>query len=101
VGRGGYEGIHTDRLGNVYIVEDTGGSGVVDNGAATFVKQPNSFVYRFVPATPGDLSAGKLQALQVSVDGTPFTFHPPRSRPPRRATTLSVSRSAACTPASR
>src|SRR5207302_1220897 len=31
----------------------------------TTAKQPNSFVYRYVPAKPGDLKNGKLQALQV------------------------------------
>ena len=75
MGRGGYEGVFNDRLGNVYLVEDTGGNGVTDNGAPTNVRQPNSFVYRFVPTNPADLTAGKLQALQVSVDGTPITFH--------------------------
>jgi hypothetical protein len=81
IGRGGYEGVHNDKLGNVYIVEDTGGSNVVDNGTQTFVKQPNSFVYRFVPAQRADLTAGKLQALQVLVDGTPSTFHPAAQSP--------------------
>jgi hypothetical protein len=75
MGRAGYEGVIPDSLGNVYLVEDTGGSGVVDNGKATKVKQPNSFVFRFVPTHRSDLTAGKLQALQVSVDGTPVTFH--------------------------
>jgi hypothetical protein len=75
LGKGGYEGIHNDKLGNLIIVEDTGGSGVTDNGAATPVKQPNSFVYRFKPKAADDLTAGKLQVLQVSVDGTPITFH--------------------------
>lgn len=75
LGRAGYEGVQLDNLGNVMLVEDTGGSGVKDNGSSTKVKQPNSFVYRFVPADPGDLTAGRLQALQVSVDGTPITFH--------------------------
>jgi hypothetical protein len=81
MGRAGYEGVHSDKLGNVYLVEDTGGSNVVDNGTQTFVKQPNSFVYRFVPTSPGDLSAGKLQALQVSIDGTPSVFHPASQSP--------------------
>jgi hypothetical protein len=80
LGKGGYEGIHPDSLGNVYIVEDTGGSGVTDtrNGQAvvTKVKQPNSFVYRFKPVHRSDLTQGKLQALQVSIAGTPITFHP-------------------------
>jgi hypothetical protein len=75
IGRAGYEGVVPDSLGNVYLVEDTGGSGVVDNGTTTKVKQPNSFVYRFVPYKKSDLSQGKLQALQISVDGTPVTFH--------------------------
>jgi hypothetical protein len=75
IGQAGYEGIQLDKRGNLIIIEDTGGSGVTDNGAATKVKQPNSFVYRFVPAKPADLSQGRLQVLQVSVDGTPLTFH--------------------------
>jgi hypothetical protein len=74
-GKAGYEGVVVDELGEVYLVEDAGGSGVTDNGSATKVKQPNSFVYRFKPASKGDLDHGKLQALQVSVDGTPITFH--------------------------
>jgi hypothetical protein len=75
IGKAGYEGIHNDKLGNLIIVEDTGGVTVTDNGAATPVKQPNSFVFRFKPKSPSDLSQGKLQVLQVSVDGKPIVFH--------------------------
>jgi hypothetical protein len=75
LGKAGYEGIHNDKLGNLIIVEDVGGGNVTDNGAATLVKQPNSFVYRFKPKDPTDLSQGKLQVLQVSVDGKPIVFH--------------------------
>jgi hypothetical protein len=75
MGQGGYEGIQFDGQGRIYIIEDVGGSNVTDNGTATRVKQPNSFVYRFVPDNPRNLSDGKLQALQVSVDDTPITFH--------------------------
>lgn len=75
MGKGGYEGVHTDKLGNIIIIEDVGGSGVTDNGTATLVKQPNSFVYRFKPTTPNDLTKGKLQVLQVASNGTPITFH--------------------------
>jgi hypothetical protein len=75
MGRAGYEGVVIDKLGEVYLVEDTGGSGVVDNGASTKVKQPNSFVYRFIPANKGDFTQGKLQALQITADGAPITFH--------------------------
>jgi hypothetical protein len=75
VGRGSFEGVAPDSLGNVYLVEDSGGGVVTDNGTVTKVKQPNSFVYRFVPTHRNDLTEGKLEALQVSVDGTPITFH--------------------------
>ncbi|MEN3281792.1 MAG: hypothetical protein V7607_2932 [Solirubrobacteraceae bacterium] len=75
IGKAGYEGIHNDKLGNLIIVEDTGGVTVTDNGTATQVKQPNSFVFRFKPKSPSDLTQGRLQALQVSVDGKPIVFH--------------------------
>jgi hypothetical protein len=75
MGRAGYEGVHPDSDGDIYLVEDTGGSGVVDGGVTTSVRQPNSFVYRFVPDRRRDLEHGQLQALQISVDGTPITFH--------------------------
>jgi hypothetical protein len=59
-GRAGYEGIQADSAGNLWIVEDVGGSTVA--GA----KVPNSFVYRFIPKNKFDLThGGKLQALQV------------------------------------
>lgn len=76
LGRGGYEGIQNDRDGNIWIVEDVGGkSGTANNKA----KQPNSFVYRFVPNDKTDLTkGGKLQALQVmslANPGQPVEFH--------------------------
>ncbi|HEY5986196.1 MAG TPA: alkaline phosphatase PhoX [Streptosporangiaceae bacterium] len=71
LGRGGYEGVQNDSAGNVWIVEDIGGA----LKAGTTAKRPNSFVYRYVPAKPGDLRNGKLQALQVLNDsGDPITF---------------------------
>src|SRR5215472_7318983 len=71
LGRGGYEGIQNDSAGDVWIVEDIGGP----FKAGTKAKQPNSFVYRYVPAGPGDLQHGKLQALQVlNGAGDPITF---------------------------
>ena len=37
--------------------------------------QPNSFVYRYLPNNPARLEdGGKMQALQVSIDGQPVTF---------------------------
>jgi hypothetical protein len=75
IGRGGYEGIQNDAAGNVWIVEDIGGSNKLDGAASTPARRPNSFVYRFVPDKAGDLTRGKLQALQVlHADGTPVTF---------------------------
>jgi hypothetical protein len=76
LGRGGYEGIQDDRDGNIWIVEDIGGSFKTDSaGASTTAKRPNSFLYRYVPASSGDLAHGKLQALQVlNSNGQPITF---------------------------
>ncbi|HVT76290.1 MAG TPA: hypothetical protein VHD87_04610 [Acidimicrobiales bacterium] len=61
LGRGGYEGIQDDKDGNIWIVEDIGGS----TKPSTTAKIPNSFLYRYVPASPGDLKNGKLEVLQV------------------------------------
>jgi hypothetical protein len=74
IGRGGYEGIQADNDGNLWIVEDIGGAA---GSPSTHAKQPNSFVYRFVPDNPSDLSHGKLQALQVisNRSGDPIAFH--------------------------
>src|SRR6266542_4220559 len=71
LGRGGYEGIHPDDWGNILIIEDVGGTTVLNRG-----RNPNSFVYRFVPTSPDDLTHGKLQALQVSINGNPLVFVP-------------------------
>jgi hypothetical protein len=69
-GRGGYEGIQDDSAGNLWIDEDVGGSAK----PVTKAKFPNSYVYRYVPKTPGDLQHGKLQALQVlDESGEPIT----------------------------
>jgi hypothetical protein len=63
LGRGGYEGIQADHWGRLIIVEDVGGK---TGTAFPHARQPNSFVYRFVPNNPSDLKAGgKLQVLQV------------------------------------
>ncbi|HEY3663184.1 MAG TPA: alkaline phosphatase PhoX [Chthoniobacterales bacterium] len=70
MGQGGFEGVHPDDLGNIYLVEDVGGA------LFGFAKNPNSFVYRFVPTNKTDLTQGKLQALQVSINGEPVVFHP-------------------------
>jgi hypothetical protein len=71
LGRGGYEAVQNDSAGNMWIVEDIGGS----SKPGTKAKRPNSFVYRYVPATPGDLQNGRLQALQVlNGAGAPITF---------------------------
>jgi len=86
IGRGGFEGIHPDDWGNLIIVEDVGGTRVnVDPNDPASPKQaalPNSFVYRFVPFNPADLSQGKLQALQVSINGQPVVFVPTNAANP-------------------
>src|SRR5262249_8627756 len=82
LGQGGYEGIHPDRWGNLYIAEDVGGTSVnvdpTNSASPKTARQPNSFVYRFVPYNPADLSSGgKLQALQLSTNGHVLTFNGP------------------------
>ena len=57
LGKGGYEAIQNDSNGNLWIVEDVGGSAGTVN---THAKQPNSFVYRFVPYDATDLTAGDV-----------------------------------------
>lgn len=79
IGKGGFEGIHPDNLGNLWISEDSGGATTnVDPANANSPKaarQANSFLFRFVPKDPADLSkGGVLQALQVTIDGTPVVF---------------------------
>jgi hypothetical protein len=76
LGRGGYEGIQNDGAGHIFIVEDIGGTTKTGStGGSTTAKRPNSFIYRYVPKSPGDLQNGKLQALQVmNVEGQPITF---------------------------
>jgi hypothetical protein len=75
IGSSGYEGIQNDSAGNLWIVEDSGGA----NGTANpHARQPNSFVYRFVPTDPSDLTkGGRLQVLQVESarTGDPIVFH--------------------------
>ena len=81
LGKAGYEGIHPDDLGNLLIIEDAGGVGVkIDptshRDSPKVAKQPNSFVYRFVPTDPTNISAGGvLQALRVTINGVPIVFN--------------------------
>jgi secreted PhoX family phosphatase len=63
LGRGGYEGVQNDSAGNLWIVEDIGGS----NKSGTVSKLPNSFIYRYVPKEPGNANT-----LAKAAQGTPF-----------------------------
>ena len=59
------------------MIEDTGGATSSTTTPVNLNKgrQPNSFVYRYVPNNPKRLEdGGKLQALQVTVDGAPVVF---------------------------
>jgi hypothetical protein len=73
-GRAGYEEITNDSEGNVWLMEDVGGAKGTVNANA---RQPNSFLFRFLPVRPADLKHGKLQALQVTSlrTGKPIAFH--------------------------
>ncbi|HYW69436.1 MAG TPA: alkaline phosphatase PhoX [Pyrinomonadaceae bacterium] len=81
IGKAGYEGIHPDDQGNLLVIEDTGGTSVpvdpTNPSSPKNARNPNSFVYRFVPYNRTNLLAGgKLEALQVSIDGAPLKFVP-------------------------
>jgi hypothetical protein len=71
LGRGGYEGVALDSEGNITILEDIGGA----NKPGTTARIPNSFLFRYVPESPGDLAHGKLEVLQVlnNVNHQPIT----------------------------
>jgi hypothetical protein len=73
-GRASYEGVQVASDGSLWLVEDIGGKG---GDKTKNAKQPNSFVYRFIPAKKDDLSAGGvLQVLQVlDAYGNPIVFH--------------------------
>jgi hypothetical protein len=76
MGQGGYEGIQADSRGNIWIVEDSGGS---TGTAFPHARRPNSFIYRFIPKDTSDLTkGGKLQALQVQskAHSGPIAFTP-------------------------
>jgi len=71
-GRAGYEGIQPDSEGNLWLVEDTGGPSGTANKIA---RQPNSFIYRFLPKNLRDLrDGGKLQVLAVQSLAHPGTI---------------------------
>ena len=79
IGHCGLEGIHTDNKGRIYLVEDSGGTSASidpnDINGSKKARQPNSYVYRFVPYNKNHLSlGGKLQALQVRISGDPLVF---------------------------
>ncbi|MCI0466734.1 MAG: DUF839 domain-containing protein [Beijerinckiaceae bacterium] len=72
LGLGGYEGVHPDDKGNLYLAEDIGGA----RNSQTEARQPNSFIYRFLPNDPARIEkGGKLQALQVLIGGSPIVFN--------------------------
>ncbi len=80
LGKAGYEGVHPDDRGNLILIEDVGGKTVpvdpANPASAVAARQPNSFVYKFAPYDASNLSTGGiLYALQVSIEGTPITFH--------------------------
>jgi len=67
VGRLAHEGIDFDEQGNVYVVDEHRGRSVGCDG----VTPCGGGVYKFVPDTYGDLSAGSLYVLKVTgPDGT-------------------------------
>jgi hypothetical protein len=79
IGSSSYEGMQADNHGNIIIVEDSSGTSGSVAAGLSHAKQPNSFVYRFIPYNTSDLKiGGKLQVLQVmskAHPGQPIVFH--------------------------
>ena len=100
-GRASYEGVQIDSDGNIWLVEDDGGKG---GNVTKNAKQPNSFVYRFMPKDRDDLTAGgKLQVLQVARRLRPADRLPRRQgerrHPRRRPRSCSTATATNCRPA--
>ncbi len=79
IGKGGFEGIHPDNKGNLWITEDTGGPTTnvdpANPNSPKTARRANSFLFRFVPKDITNLSkGGVLQALQVTIDGSSVVF---------------------------
>jgi hypothetical protein len=80
IGSSGFEGIHPDGNGNLLLAEDSGGTRVNvvrgDSTSPVAARQPNSFVYVFIPKNRSDLSeGGRLLAMRVFIDRAPIAFH--------------------------
>src|SRR5262249_20710073 len=79
IGSSAFEGMQADNHGNIIIVEDSSGTAGSVAANLSHAKQPNSFIYRFIPYNTSDLKlGGKLQALQViskATPGQPIVFH--------------------------
>ncbi|MFO1105093.1 MAG: DUF839 domain-containing protein [Amaricoccus sp.] len=74
IGQASYEGVQVDPTGAIWLVEDEGGP---TSKTLKSAKQPNSFLFRFIPKDPADLAkGGRLEALQI-LDGAgkAVTFH--------------------------
>jgi hypothetical protein len=71
-----YEGVQVDKEGNLWLVEDAGGK---KGKSAKHARQPNSFLFRLIPADKTDLTkGGRLEVLQVmAADGKPVAFTSP------------------------
>ena len=76
LGQGGYEGIQNDSPATSTSSRTSAGRRA---RSTTHAKQPNSFIYRFLPYDPTDLTqGGKLQVLQLGslAHAGPIVFHP-------------------------
>src|SRR5215475_8703226 len=79
VGSSAYEGMQADHRGNIIVIEDSSGASGSVAAGLSHAKQPNSFIYRFIPYNTNDLKVGgKLQALQVMshAHSGPIVFNP-------------------------
>jgi hypothetical protein len=78
IGSSAYEGMQADHNGNIIVIEDASGASGSAAAGLSHAKQPNSFIYRFIPYSTNDLKVGgKLQALPVMSHAHfgPIVFH--------------------------
>src|SRR5262245_11405766 len=84
-GLGGFEGVHPDDNGIIYLQEDIGGATTPAGTLATIdgqsniplrrARQPNSFVYRYIPNNPARLAQLKLHTPGTTWPAKWVTIH--------------------------
>jgi hypothetical protein len=69
IGSSAYEGMQADNHGNIIIAEDSSGSSGSAAANLSHAKQPNSFIYRFIPYNTSDLKLGGAASIAGHIEG--------------------------------